>query len=201
MLDPAAAFLILFPLPCTGEEEDGPVLESGEGDDSYWKKKEAFFRGSTMSLGEKFSSGTFKDAFRCRLIVCCNWNTSFNISQSKLVIFHTQTHSPCVIFMHTDEAHFPTNVLLTQQSRSIHHIPPGSSSQMDLNGHTESPVRGLIALLFLRGLASQSVSLKYELSWKIFNELLKVLRLSRDIFPFYSMATDRKIHQFICVMN
>ncbi|XP_074504260.1 SH3 domain and tetratricopeptide repeat-containing protein 2 isoform X2 [Sebastes fasciatus] len=39
-----------------GEEEDGPVLESGEGDDSYWKKKEAFFRGSTMSLGEKFSS-------------------------------------------------------------------------------------------------------------------------------------------------
>lgn len=35
-----------------------------------------------------------------------------------------------------------TNVLLTQQFSSIHHIPPGSSSQMDLNGHTESPIRG-----------------------------------------------------------
>ncbi|XP_040904400.1 SH3 domain and tetratricopeptide repeat-containing protein 2 isoform X2 [Toxotes jaculatrix] len=42
-----------------GEEEDGPVAESGEGGvepDSYWKKKEAFLRGSTVSLGEKFSS-------------------------------------------------------------------------------------------------------------------------------------------------
>ncbi|XP_049899002.1 SH3 domain and tetratricopeptide repeat-containing protein 2 isoform X2 [Epinephelus moara] len=42
-----------------GEEEDGPVVESGEGGvepDSYWKKKEAFLRGSTVSLGEKFSS-------------------------------------------------------------------------------------------------------------------------------------------------
>ena len=34
-----------------------------------------------------------------------------------------------------------TNVLLTQQFSSIHHVPPGSSSQMDLIGHTESPVR------------------------------------------------------------
>ncbi|XP_070769579.1 SH3 domain and tetratricopeptide repeat-containing protein 2 [Enoplosus armatus] len=42
-----------------GEEEDGPVVESGEGGvepDSYWKKKEAFLKGSTVSLGEKFSS-------------------------------------------------------------------------------------------------------------------------------------------------
>ncbi|KAM7389497.1 hypothetical protein PAMP_023473 [Pampus punctatissimus] len=42
-----------------GEEENGPVVESGEGGvepDSYWKKKEAFCRGSTVSLGEKFSS-------------------------------------------------------------------------------------------------------------------------------------------------
>ncbi|XP_053180290.1 SH3 domain and tetratricopeptide repeat-containing protein 2 isoform X1 [Scomber japonicus] len=42
-----------------GEEEDGPVVESGEGGvepDSYWKRKEAFCRGSTVSLGEKFSS-------------------------------------------------------------------------------------------------------------------------------------------------
>ncbi|XP_026185530.1 SH3 domain and tetratricopeptide repeat-containing protein 2 isoform X3 [Mastacembelus armatus] len=42
-----------------GEEVDGPVVESGEGGaepDSYWKKKEAFLRGSTVSLGEKFSS-------------------------------------------------------------------------------------------------------------------------------------------------
>lgn len=35
------------------------------------------------------------------------------------------------------------SVLLTQQFSSIHHIPSGSSSQMDLNGHTESPIRGL----------------------------------------------------------
>ncbi|KAM9850355.1 SH3 domain and tetratricopeptide repeat-containing protein 2 [Aulostomus maculatus] len=42
-----------------GEEDEGPVVESGEGGtepDSYWKRKEAFFRGSTVSLGEKFSS-------------------------------------------------------------------------------------------------------------------------------------------------
>ncbi|XP_023275096.1 SH3 domain and tetratricopeptide repeat-containing protein 2 isoform X3 [Seriola lalandi dorsalis] len=42
-----------------GEEEDGPVVESGEGGvepDSYWKRKETFLRGSTVSLGEKFSS-------------------------------------------------------------------------------------------------------------------------------------------------
>lgn len=52
-----------------------------------------------------------------------------------------------------------TNVLLTQQFSSIHHIPPGSSSQMDLIGHTESPVRSLIAMLFLQGLplCSQSI--------------------------------------------
>lgn len=45
------------------------MVESGEGGgepDSYWKKKEAFFKGSTVSLGEKFSSGTFIDAFRHR---------------------------------------------------------------------------------------------------------------------------------------
>ncbi|XP_059201721.1 SH3 domain and tetratricopeptide repeat-containing protein 2 [Centropristis striata] len=42
-----------------GEEEDGPGVESGEvavEHDSYWKKKEAFLRGSNVSLGEKFSS-------------------------------------------------------------------------------------------------------------------------------------------------
>ncbi|TKS72588.1 SH3 domain and tetratricopeptide repeat-containing protein 2 [Collichthys lucidus] len=42
-----------------GEEDDGPVVEPGEGvvePDSYWKKKEAFLRGSTVSLGDKFSS-------------------------------------------------------------------------------------------------------------------------------------------------
>ncbi|XP_069552974.1 SH3 domain and tetratricopeptide repeat-containing protein 2 isoform X2 [Brachyistius frenatus] len=42
-----------------GEEEDGAAAESGESrgePDSYWKKKEAFLRGSTVSLGEKFSS-------------------------------------------------------------------------------------------------------------------------------------------------
>ncbi|XP_061581809.1 SH3 domain and tetratricopeptide repeat-containing protein 2 isoform X2 [Cololabis saira] len=42
-----------------GEDDNGPAAESGEGaveHDSYWKKKEAFLRGSTVSLGEKFSS-------------------------------------------------------------------------------------------------------------------------------------------------
>ncbi|XP_034037041.1 SH3 domain and tetratricopeptide repeat-containing protein 2 isoform X2 [Thalassophryne amazonica] len=40
-------------------EEDGPLAESGDGEvepDSYWKKKEAFLKGITVSLGEKFSS-------------------------------------------------------------------------------------------------------------------------------------------------
>lgn len=40
-------------------------MESFEGEvepDSYWKKKEAFLRGSTVSLGEKFSSGTCNPA-------------------------------------------------------------------------------------------------------------------------------------------
>ncbi|XP_039872493.1 SH3 domain and tetratricopeptide repeat-containing protein 2 isoform X2 [Simochromis diagramma] len=43
-----------------GEEEDVAIVISGEGTvepDSYWKKrKEAFLRGSTVSLGDKFSS-------------------------------------------------------------------------------------------------------------------------------------------------
>lgn len=49
-----------------GEEEDGPTVESGEGEaetDSFWKKKEAFLRGSTVSLGEKISSGRVNNAF------------------------------------------------------------------------------------------------------------------------------------------
>lgn len=41
-------------------------MESGEGgveSESYWKRKEAFVRGSTVSLGvgDKFSSGTYND--------------------------------------------------------------------------------------------------------------------------------------------
>ncbi|XP_047210175.1 SH3 domain and tetratricopeptide repeat-containing protein 2 isoform X2 [Girardinichthys multiradiatus] len=41
-----------------GEEEEGPIGDSGEEEehDSYWKKKEAFLRGSKVSVGEKFSS-------------------------------------------------------------------------------------------------------------------------------------------------
>uniref|UniRef100_A0A3P9LUX4 SH3 domain and tetratricopeptide repeats 2 n=2 Tax=Oryzias latipes TaxID=8090 RepID=A0A3P9LUX4_ORYLA len=42
-----------------GEEKDGPVVEPGERSaecDNYWKKKEAFLRGSTVSIGDKFSS-------------------------------------------------------------------------------------------------------------------------------------------------
>ncbi|XP_062332333.1 SH3 domain and tetratricopeptide repeat-containing protein 2 isoform X3 [Osmerus eperlanus] len=45
----------------SGEESEGPGAESGEGGEesqSYWKRKEAFARGSTVSLavGERFSS-------------------------------------------------------------------------------------------------------------------------------------------------
>lgn len=49
-----------------GEEEDGPTVESGEGEvetDNFWKKKETFLRGSTVSLGEKISSGRVNNAF------------------------------------------------------------------------------------------------------------------------------------------
>uniref|UniRef100_A0A673W1Y2 SH3 domain and tetratricopeptide repeats 2 n=1 Tax=Salmo trutta TaxID=8032 RepID=A0A673W1Y2_SALTR len=47
--------------PLWVEGEEGPGVESGNGEvesDSYWKRKEAFTRGSTVSLavGERFSS-------------------------------------------------------------------------------------------------------------------------------------------------
>lgn len=104
-------FLTLFLLSGSGEEEDGPVVDSGEGEvepDSYWRKKEAFLRGSTVSLGEKFSSGTFNAAFTIVHCLTCSMSlNSFHISLSKLVIFYMQKHFPCIIFMHTDEAHFP----------------------------------------------------------------------------------------------
>ena len=45
----------------------------------------------------------------------------------------------CILMRHIS---LSTNVLLAQHSCSIHHVPPGSSSQMDLNGHTERPIRG-----------------------------------------------------------
>lgn len=68
------------------------------------------------------------------------------------------------------------NVLLNQQFSSIHHIPPSSTSQMDSNGYTESPIRGPNSFGFPAGqtLCSQSISLKYELLQRIFSELLKV---------------------------
>uniref|UniRef100_A0A1A8G5B2 SH3 domain and tetratricopeptide repeats 2 n=2 Tax=Nothobranchius korthausae TaxID=1143690 RepID=A0A1A8G5B2_9TELE len=41
-----------------GEEDDGLAGEPGEGgaDDNYWRKKEAFLRGSIVSVGDKHSS-------------------------------------------------------------------------------------------------------------------------------------------------
>nr|XP_061793253.1 SH3 domain and tetratricopeptide repeat-containing protein 2-like [Nerophis lumbriciformis] len=42
-----------------GEDEDGPLVESGEGaldPENHWKKKEAFLKGSRVTLGEKCSS-------------------------------------------------------------------------------------------------------------------------------------------------
>lgn len=96
------------------------------------------------------------------------WSCSFYIRWSKPVIFHIQKYSPRILYLCIMMKHISlsTNVWLTQQFRSIHHIPPGSSSQMDLNGHTKSPVRSLIAMLFLQGitLCSQSISQKHELS-------------------------------------
>lgn len=88
-----------------------------------------------------------------------------------------------IISMHTDEEHSPsTNVLLSQHFIFIHHVPPGSSSQMDLNGHTESPVRGLIALLFLQGitLCLQSISLKHMLFTENICEVLQVFVSCRE---------------------
>lgn len=98
----------------SGEEGDGPVVESFEGDvepDSYWKKKEAFLRGSTVSLGEKFSSGTCNPA--SPLSISClvaflfflTEKTSFHMSPSERVIFCMQKHFLSFIFMY--EAHFP----------------------------------------------------------------------------------------------
>lgn len=77
-----------------GEEEDGPTVESGEGEaeaDSYWKKKEAFLRGSTVSLGEKFSSGRFKNAF-LRIVTCNAFlkRLAPNISISQPLSVHVQ---------------------------------------------------------------------------------------------------------------
>nr|XP_061783666.1 SH3 domain and tetratricopeptide repeat-containing protein 2-like isoform X2 [Nerophis lumbriciformis] len=42
-----------------GEDDDGPLGESGEGElepGNYWKRKEGFLRGSRVTLGEKFPS-------------------------------------------------------------------------------------------------------------------------------------------------
>lgn len=67
--------MTLFPLSGAGEEEDVAIVISGEGTvepDSYWKKrKEAFLRGSTVSLGDKFSSGTICDAFTRIICLDC----------------------------------------------------------------------------------------------------------------------------------
>ncbi|KAF7231487.1 transcript variant X2 [Nothobranchius furzeri] len=54
-----------------GEEDDGLAGESGEGgtDDNYWRKKEAFLRGSIVSVGDKHSSEIvllFTGRRRCR---------------------------------------------------------------------------------------------------------------------------------------
>lgn len=67
-------FLTLFSHSGVGEEEDGPVVESGDGGvepDSYWKKKEVFLKGSTVSLGEKFSSGIFNADFCIAHFLTC----------------------------------------------------------------------------------------------------------------------------------
>lgn len=122
--------MTLFLLSDAGEEEeDGPVVESGEGGvepDSYWKKKEAFLRGSTVSLGEKFSSGTFNDAFAVfstieHCLTCCVFVLKiFYMSQSKLVIFYMQKHFSCTLYLCILMMHIflSTNVLLTQQFSS-----------------------------------------------------------------------------------
>lgn len=93
-------YFIFFPSPGAGEEEDGPVVESGEGGaepDSYWKRKEAFFRDSTVSLGDKFSSG-INDA-------ACTVHQPDSTSCTS----YTHVLAVHVIFMHNDEAYFPVH--------------------------------------------------------------------------------------------
>lgn len=162
-------------------------MESGEGGeepDNYWKKKEAFLRGSTVSLGDKFSSGIFNDASCTVHFLTCGvfqLENLFLYQPAKLVTFSTQRYLPCILHLciMMKRISLSTNVLLAQQFSSIHHIPSGSSSQMDLNGHSESPVRGLIALLFLQRLTlcSRSISLNCELLEKMFNKV-------SDVFVF-----------------
>lgn len=53
--------MFFFIVQWTGEEEDSPIADPGEEEaenESYWKKKEAFLRGSIVSIGDKHSSGT-----------------------------------------------------------------------------------------------------------------------------------------------
>lgn len=108
-----------------------------------------------MSVSEKFSSGRFHDA--SAIIV---WPVA-NIQLACMLFTETFSHASCTNCMLIKHISMCIKILLAQQFSSIH-APSGTSFEMDLNGHSESPVRGIIALLFLWG-GSESISVKYEL--------------------------------------
>lgn len=129
----------------SGEEGEGPVVESCEGEtepDSYWKKKEAFLRGSTMSLGEKFSTGTCNPASPHSISCLVAFFISLFLFLSFFFFFTAKTSSlklvweryllcaeaffPRLIFMHTDEAHFPRLLMFYSISNSAPSTPPST---------------------------------------------------------------------------
>lgn len=114
----------------SGEEGDGPVVESFEGEvepDSYWKKKEAFLRGSTVSLGEKFSSGTCNPAsplsISCLVAFFFTEKTSFHMSLSECVIFCMQRHFPKLYIYAYWWSTFPSPLMFSPISNSAP-LPP-----------------------------------------------------------------------------
>lgn len=105
------------------------MVESGEGGvelDSYWKKKEAFLRGSAVSLGDKFSSGTLKMHHHKPEWV--SPEKAFTLAIPNLLSFTCSSISHAlylrILMRHIS---LSTNVLLSQQFSFIHHVPPGFS--------------------------------------------------------------------------
>lgn len=153
----------------SGEEDDGPVVQSCEAEtepDSYWKKKEAFLRGSTLSLGEKFSTGTCNPASPQSIswLVAFFFHSFFlflllrrpEFTWTRLIALSSVCRGifPHLIFMHTDEAHFPPRLLMFYSiSNSAPSTPPPTEFRHS-NGfkwtHCKSNKGALMALLFLR---------------------------------------------------
>ncbi|XP_069387703.1 SH3 domain and tetratricopeptide repeat-containing protein 2 isoform X1 [Paralichthys olivaceus] len=139
-----------------GEEEDGVVVESGEGEvepDSYWKKKEAFFRGSTVSLGDKFSSEiallftgrrrssvdpdrTLQEALRTRLRVVESNSQDviqlFKDLSARLVSVHAEKDSFVLTFKTVEEIwKFSTYLALGYVARCLENFLSDQSFWLD----------------------------------------------------------------------